>query len=60
MTTKTKAFYIVTVLTPIKDGNHYHVSANIFDSEAEALNYAAKFEDGDWITEITERHLPQH
>ena len=60
MTTKTKAFYLVTVFTPIKDGNHYCASSKLFYTYEEALNYAAKFEDGDWITEITERHLPQH
>jgi len=57
---KTKVFYLVTVFTPIKDGNHYHAHSRLYYTLEKATNYAAMFKNGDWITDVTERHLPQH
>lgn len=60
MTTKTKVFYVVTIFTPIKDGNHYAAHNRLYECKQKADKYAAKFMDGPWITDIQEWHLPQH
>jgi len=60
MTTKTKVFYLVTVFTPIKDGNHYTARSCLYECKQKADKYAAMFDEGVYITDIQEWHLPQH
>lgn len=57
---KNKAFYLVTVLTPIKDGNQYTASARIFDNKVDADTHAAYFSDDTYIVKVEKRLLPQH
>lgn len=57
---KTKLFYQVTVLTPIKDGNSYSASIRLFETKKQADNHVAQYTHSLYITEITERHLPQY
>ena len=43
MKTKTKVLFVVTTLTPIKDGSHFYPGIKAFETLAEACEYAKQF-----------------